>query len=34
MNFVSISRHAAILVGATLAVAIGIYLTVLLSLFD
>jgi hypothetical protein len=34
MNLISISRHAAILVGLTLAVAIAVYLTVLVSLFD
>jgi hypothetical protein len=34
MIFISISRHASILVGLTLAVAIGVYLTALLTLFD
>jgi len=34
MNAISTLRHGAIFVGVTLAVAIGLYLAVLLSLFD
>jgi hypothetical protein len=34
MNLISIVRHGVILVGVTLAVAMGVYLSVLLSLFD
>jgi hypothetical protein len=34
MKFISIARHGAIVVGVTLVLAIGVYLAVLLSLFD
>jgi hypothetical protein len=34
MKFISIARHGAIVVGGTLALAIGVYLAVLFSLFN
>jgi hypothetical protein len=34
MKFISIARHGAIVVGATLALAIAVYLAVLLNLFN
>jgi hypothetical protein len=34
MNLISIVRQGAIVVGVTLAVASGVYLAVLLTLFD
>jgi hypothetical protein len=34
MKLISIARHGAIVVAVTLALALGVYLAVLLSLFD
>jgi hypothetical protein len=34
MKLISIARRGAIVVGVTLALALGVYLAVLLSLFD
>jgi hypothetical protein len=34
MKFILIARHGAIAVGVMLALAVGVYLAVLLSLFD
>jgi hypothetical protein len=34
MNLISIGQHGVIVVGVTLAVAMGVYFAVLLSLFD
>jgi hypothetical protein len=34
MKFISNARRGAIVVGVTLAIAIGVYLAVLFSLFD